>query len=75
IIESSLLSQNGEVKPSGFHVFHHEDVNRPTPDKANWTIAQLRLAGLLDGTSGKKPPSPSRVFRADLFDEALQLSR
>ncbi|MEO0448488.1 MAG: CmpA/NrtA family ABC transporter substrate-binding protein, partial [Verrucomicrobiota bacterium] len=55
------------------HVFHDEQVNRPTDDKAEWITAQMTSSGLLDDAEvrlkvGKKNP----VFRSDIFDAACK---
>lgn len=57
----------GSVASPTFHVFHGEDVNRPTVEKASWALAGLRDIGILpDVTCG----SLSRIYREDLFHNA-----
>lgn len=51
----------------GFHIFHGESVNRPTTDKASWTLAGLRNAGNLPEISCG---SLSRLFREDIYMSA-----
>jgi ABC-type nitrate/sulfonate/bicarbonate transport system substrate-binding protein len=55
-----------------FNAFHRNDANEPTAQKAAWVIRHLRASGLcqdaaLNSTLGRK------VFRADLFEQALSL--
>lgn len=51
-----------------FHVFHGESVNRPTTDKASWTLAGLRSAGNLPEISCG---SLSRLYREDIYMAAV----
>ncbi len=75
LIESSLFCAKGKSKVEftneNFHVFHHPDVNCPDSEKANWTINQMRLAGLLDEIDGRKLPRPGAIFRKDIYEEAI----
>jgi two-component system, oxyanion-binding sensor len=55
-----------------FNIFHGRDANDPSSDKAAWVLKHLRETGrvsdtqLLDQTLGR------RVFRSDLYNEALR---
>lgn len=78
LIRSSLIEREkgAKTKPGGvasdsFHVFSHPEVNRPDRDKANWLVAQMRLAGLLDRTDLRSGPLPHHIFREDLHEAAL----
>jgi hypothetical protein len=52
---------------SAFHVFHGDSLNRPSIDKASWTLAGMRNSGIIpDGTCG----SLSRIYREDLYHAA-----
>ena len=56
-----------------FNVFHRDNANEPSGDKAAWVIQRMRDSGL-----GKDPNDFNfalgrRVFRADLYEQALQL--
>jgi ABC-type nitrate/sulfonate/bicarbonate transport system substrate-binding protein len=53
---------------AAFHIFHGESVNRPTTEKASWTLAGLRNAGNLPEISCG---SLSRLFREDIFMAAV----
>ncbi|MDF1823362.1 MAG: CmpA/NrtA family ABC transporter substrate-binding protein [Verrucomicrobiales bacterium] len=72
LIRSSLFAgEDSEVSSESFHIFSHPDVNRPDADKANWLVAQMRNAGLLNLVNTKAGPPLSHIFREDLFDEAM----
>src|SRR5262249_549550 len=53
-------------------IFHRHDANEPTSDKAAWVLQQMRdlLPGDEPATFG--PVLGRRVFRADLFDQAVR---
>jgi ABC-type nitrate/sulfonate/bicarbonate transport system substrate-binding protein len=58
-----------KISAASFHVFHGDSLNRPTIDKASWTLAGLRNSGIIpDGTCG----SLSRIYREDLYHAAEQ---
>lgn len=78
LIRSSLLGSahggrgvEGEIASDSFHVFSHPEVNRPDGEKANWLVAQMRLAGLLDRVDLRSGPLPQHIFREDLHEAAL----
>jgi len=75
LIRSSLFGNErgapGCVASKSFHVFSHPEVNRPDRDKANWLVAQMRLAGLLDRVDLRSSPQPHHIFREDLHEAAL----
>jgi ABC-type nitrate/sulfonate/bicarbonate transport system substrate-binding protein len=71
ILKNSLGSNfndgTGTINASAFHVFHGDNVNCPTVEKASWVLAGLRAIGILpDVTCG----SLSRIYREDLFHAA-----
>lgn len=71
LIRSSLFAdEHGEVSSESFHIFSHPEVNRPTADKANWLVAQMRNAGLIEHVNIKAGPPLSHILREDFFDEA-----
>jgi ABC-type nitrate/sulfonate/bicarbonate transport system substrate-binding protein len=65
---NSVFNNGIGISPSNsFHVFHGDDVNRPTVEKASWVLAGLRSIGSLpDITAG----SISRIYREDIFHAA-----
>lgn len=56
--------------PSDFVIFHREDANAPTAEKAAWITRHL-----LDGAARDAftPDQLANIFRADLFARALEL--
>jgi len=72
ILRNSLGGEffNGVGKASGpaFHIFHGEGANRPSTDKASWTLAGLRSAGNLPEISCG---SLSRLYREDIYMAAV----
>ncbi len=62
----------GHTSGKSFHIFSGESVNRPSVDKASWTLAGMRATGAFtDMTTG----SISRIYREDLHHAALQQMR
>ncbi len=58
-----------------FNVFHRNNANEPSDEKAAWAIRHIRSSGL---GLAKEMPVPAaafgrRIFRADLFEKANQL--
>lgn len=69
---ASFNSGSGSISSAAFHVFHGENVNCPTVEKASWVLAGLRSIGILpDVTCG----SLSRIYREDLFRTATLCSQ
>jgi hypothetical protein len=58
-----------------FHIFNGMGVNRPSAEKANWIVNQLRLAGLLDAVQTGKLPALDEVFREDIYDDAIGMNK
>jgi two-component system, oxyanion-binding sensor len=64
---------NGSVESvPDFHIFHRGRANLPSPDKASDMQASLRAAGLISGQLDTG--LPKRLFREDLYAEALGLA-
>ena len=61
-----------KVPAEGFHIFHGDSVNRPSTDKASWTLAGLRSAGNLPEISCG---SLSRLYREDIYMAAVSSSQ
>lgn len=62
---------NCDIHCEDFHIFSRSGVNRPSDEKANWIIAQLRQAGELNNVTKAQLGAVDRIFRADLFDRAV----
>lgn len=65
---ASFFNGSGHFPSENFHMFHGENVNRPSTDKASWMLAGLR-------TSGSLPERPcgalSRLYREDIYLAAV----
>ena len=71
----NLLKNSLSEAPAGeFHIFSRYDVNRPTIDKANWLLAHMNLCGLVSDISEEQITNPAKIFREDLFQEALDIA-
>lgn len=56
-----------------FCVFHDENVNEPSAQKAGWVLQHLRESGLAKDASSLNFALGRQVFRADLFEKATSL--
>jgi ABC-type nitrate/sulfonate/bicarbonate transport system substrate-binding protein len=56
-----------------FTIFHGNDANEPSSDKAAWVVNQLLRSGLIKDRSNIQNALNWKVFRADIFDQARQL--
>jgi hypothetical protein len=75
-IRNSLIGpfQSGhgrKVVADDLHVFFHEDVNRPTFDKLDWIIQEMRRTGWVSDEDSLSAVASQRLFRTELFDRAL----
>jgi len=62
---------NGRIeKHSAFHVFAGEDVNEPSPEKAQWVVRNLLASGLVEDRALVPAERASEWFRADIFHQA-----
>jgi len=65
---------HGRVEKTGSqHIFHHDDANDPTPDKAHWVIGNFLQAGTLADPSALSSSTAAECFRSDIHHQALQL--
>ncbi len=56
-----------------FCVFYRHGANEPTTEKAAWVLGLVRASGLQTDPACTTPGFLHRVFRPDLYDQALQL--
>jgi ABC-type nitrate/sulfonate/bicarbonate transport system substrate-binding protein len=56
-----------------FCVFHGNGANEPAGDKAAWVLELIRASGLCTAPSVLDFSLARRVFRADIFDQAVRL--
>jgi hypothetical protein len=54
-----------------FNVFYSADANEPTTEKASWVLRHLRELGSLREPSVLNVALGRRVFRADLYQQAV----
>jgi ABC-type nitrate/sulfonate/bicarbonate transport system substrate-binding protein len=75
LIRSSLFAGEagveGSLSSKSFHLFSHPEVNRPDAGKADWLVAQMRHAGLLDKIDLRSGPPLNHIFREDFYEEAM----
>ena len=64
----------GEIRRvADFNIFHGSDANEPSPEKAAWVLGHLRQTGRVRDSATLNAALGRRVFRADLFHNALRL--
>jgi ABC-type nitrate/sulfonate/bicarbonate transport system substrate-binding protein len=56
-----------------FSVFHRDDANEPTTEKAAWVLQLIRASGQCPDPSALNFALGRRVFRADIFEKAARL--
>ncbi len=61
-----------EQQPA-FHIFSGDDVNEPTPAKADWVIGNLLASGLVKDPSLVPAERRAEWFRANIFQQANAL--
>lgn len=65
---------HGEVRHvPNFDVFHRHNANEPSGNKAAWILQRLRASGLCKDASALTSELGQRIFRTDIFDQAVQL--
>lgn len=58
-----------------FNIFYGHSANEPSGEKVAWVLQHMRDSGLCDDTSALNFALGRRVFRADIFEKANELSR
>jgi ABC-type nitrate/sulfonate/bicarbonate transport system substrate-binding protein len=56
-----------------FCIFHRYDANEPTEDKTAWALELIRASGLCKGQSALNLSLGRKVFRHDIFKQAVRL--
>ncbi|HQZ26650.1 MAG TPA: ABC transporter substrate-binding protein [Verrucomicrobiales bacterium] len=78
LIRSSLFTGRSDdenvLTSASFHVFSHPEVNSPDSAKANWIVAQMRQAGLLERVNLRQGPPINHIFREDIYLNSLETS-
>ncbi len=68
-LSGRLVTDDSNDTHNSFHVFHGNNVNQPTVEKATWVLAGLRNIGALpEITAG----SLSLIYREDIYNAAQQ---
>lgn len=70
-LDESVLLASLEADRPEFHLFHGEQINRPSLDKANWLVSQMRSAGMLGTSLGEDLPGVADIFRPDLYEAII----
>jgi len=60
-------------KVPDFCLFHHNDANEPSGDKAAWALDLVRASGLCQNPAELNLNLGRRVFRPDVFEQATRL--
>lgn len=55
-----------------FFVFHRDGANEPFHAQAGWALQLVRASGLCEGPAKLNFPLGRRVFRADLYEQAVK---
>lgn len=58
-----------------FNVFHAPDANEPSAEKAAWVLRHLRETGRIRDLAALNAALGRRVFRSDLFQQAISFGR
>ncbi|HZT23119.1 MAG TPA: CmpA/NrtA family ABC transporter substrate-binding protein [Verrucomicrobiae bacterium] len=75
-LEGRLDCGHGRVRTvPDFLLFHRDGANEPSANKAAWVLQHLRNSGLCPNPSALNAELGRRVFRADLFNQAVQPGR
>ena len=56
-----------------FSIFHRDDANEPSSDKAAWVLQLILASGQCEEPSALNFALGRRVFRSDIFEEAARL--
>ena len=56
-----------------FNVFYRDDANEPSDEKAAWVLRHMRDSGSCPEPSALNPALGRKVFRRDIFEQALRL--
>ncbi len=66
---------HGRIEKTGAqHIFHRDNANEPSPDKARWVIANFIRSAALADPQMIPPSTATECFRSDLFQQALALT-
>jgi hypothetical protein len=57
-----------------FNIFHGHNANEPSGEKVAWILQHMRDSGICNETSALNFALGRRIFRTDIFHEAVKLS-
>jgi len=63
----------GEERRDDFTIFARDDTNEPSEEKAAWILQGMRASGLSGNSAAQDLALAKRVFRMDIFEQALCL--
>ena len=64
-----------ERSVSDFCIFHRDNANEPSGDKAAWAMELIRASGFCPEPSAINFAFAKKIFRTDIFESASELSR
>jgi ABC-type nitrate/sulfonate/bicarbonate transport system substrate-binding protein len=67
------FGHGSERQMRDFCIFHRDDANEPSADKAAWAIELIRASGFCKDLSGVNFALAREIFRTDIFHAALRL--
>jgi ABC-type nitrate/sulfonate/bicarbonate transport system substrate-binding protein len=69
-----LSGLHGDEEPrDDFTIFARDDTNEPSEEKAAWILQGMRTSGLSGNSAAQDLALARRVFRVDIFEQALRL--
>ena len=75
-INGDLDFGHATQRPVGdFCIFHRDNANEPSGDKAAWALDLVRASGLCPEPSAINFAVAKKIFRTDIFEQASELSR
>lgn len=69
------FSYDTERSVSDFCIFHRDNANEPSGDKAAWALDLVRASRLCPEPSAINFAVAKKIFRTDIFEQASKLSR
>jgi ABC-type nitrate/sulfonate/bicarbonate transport system substrate-binding protein len=67
------FGQNGARTVRDFSIFHRDNANEPSSEKAGWVMQLIRASGQCPDASALTFALSRRLFRMDIFEKAVQL--
>jgi ABC-type nitrate/sulfonate/bicarbonate transport system substrate-binding protein len=60
-------------KTVGFHIFHRDEANEPSAEKAGWVLTAMNQTGAVPNRSMLPSASLHKIFRPDIHQQARKL--